>query len=146
MTTPFDIPANSYIEALSKYLADNIDTVTPPPWARFIKTGVHAERTPTNENWWYLRCASILRKLYMNNFLGISRLRLEYGGRSTVKGRPKHFRRGSGAIIRKALQQLESAGLVTKVPKKGRTLTSEARSTMDKIAANLISESHGKTS
>jgi small subunit ribosomal protein S19e len=134
LTTVYDVPANALIEKLAKYLMENIDVISPPAWAQYVKTGSHTQRPPDNPNWWYIRCASLLRKIYTRGPIGIAKLRLDYGGRKTGKKRPEHFKRGGGAILRKALQQLERAGLVKTIAKKGRVITNEGISLMDKLA------------
>ena len=48
--------------------------------------------------------------------------------------------KGSGAIIRKALQQLEAAGLVETVKGKGRVVTNKGRSLLDKLATEIKKE------
>ncbi len=89
------------------------------------------------ENWWYVRCASLLRKIYIKEPIGVSRLKTIYGGRQSRGSKPEHFKKGSGSIIRKALQQLENAGLVAKEEKKGRKLTARGRSFLDRVAHKL---------
>jgi len=42
--------------------------------------------------------------------------------------------KGSGSIIRKAFQQLEKAGLIERVERKGRRISSEGRSLLDRAA------------
>nr|WP_287849198.1 40S ribosomal protein S19 [Methanothrix sp.] len=37
--------------------------VQPPVWAEFAKTGVNREMPPTNPDWWFVRSASILRRI-----------------------------------------------------------------------------------
>ena len=69
--------------------------------------------------------------------VGISRLRTAYGGKKRRGSRPEHFRKGSGAIIRNALGQLEAAGLVKTEEKKGRTLTPKGRSLLDLTAHKI---------
>jgi len=92
--------------------------------------------------WWYIRAASILRTLYLRggNPVGVERLRAKYGGRKDRGVKPERFVKGSGHVIRLILQQLESAGLVEKVERKGRRITPQGSSLLDKIAANLIRE------
>ena len=141
MTTVHEVPAGRFIEKLAKHLSENIEAVNPPQWAAYAKTGAHTQRPPDAENWWYIRCASLLRKLYIHGPSGISRLRLDYGGRRAGReSRPEHSQRGSGAILRKALQQLESAGLVKTLPKKGRILTSEGKNLMDELTGTTKAE------
>lgn len=140
MPTPFDVPASMLIERLARYLKENFDVIEPPEWAAWVKTGVHAERAPQNPDWWYIRCASLLRKIYVQGPVGVERLRAEYGGRKDRGSRPKHAAKGSGAIIRKALQQLEKAGLVQTIKGKGRVITPEGRRLLDTIATEIKRE------
>ena len=97
------------------------------------------ERSPDQEDWWYIRAASVLRTLYLRGGkpVGVERLRTKYGGRTGRRVRPEHFKKGSGHIIRLILQQLEEAGLVTKVEKKGRKITPQGISFLDKVAARI---------
>ncbi|HKZ45210.1 MAG TPA: 40S ribosomal protein S19, partial [archaeon] len=64
---------------------------------------------------------------------GVSSLRSYYGGRKERGYKPAHFRRASGNIIRKILQQLEKAGFIEKVAK-GRKITSKGQKLMDRVA------------
>ena len=136
MTTVYDIPADVFIKRLSEYLMENVD-IKSPQWAEFTKTSVNRERLPEGKDWWHIRCASLLRKIYLKGPLGISTLRLHYGGKKSGKSRPKHFMRGGGNILRKALQQMESVGLVKSIPKKGRIITDTGRSQLDKLANEI---------
>jgi len=135
MTTVYDVPANELIEYVAKKL-EEMEEFKPPEWAAFVKTGVHKERSPQQPNWWYIRVAAILRKVYTDGPVGIERLRSVYGGRKRRGSKPPKFRKGSGAIIRKALQQLEKAGFVEKKDK-GRVVTSKGRAFLDKSASEL---------
>lgn len=137
MPTPYDVPPALLIERLSKYLKMNVDEIKPPPWASIVKTGAHAERPPQDPDWWFVRCASLLRKIYVKGPIGIERLRSEYGGRKDRGVLPEHSRKGSGAIIRKALQQLEEAGLVETVKGRGRMITPKGRSLLDSLSTEI---------
>jgi len=145
MPTPYDVPADLLIERLAKYLKREVEEVRPPEWAIFVKTGSHAQRPPQDPDWWYVRCASLLRKLYLHGPIGVERLRSMYGGRKDRGHRPEHHRKAGGSIIRKALQQLEAAGLVQKVMNAkghviGRALTPKGRSLLDRIATEVKRE------
>ncbi|MEM2320932.1 MAG: 30S ribosomal protein S19e [Candidatus Bathyarchaeia archaeon] len=143
MPTPFDVPASVLIERLARYLKDNVDAVEPPQWAAYVKTGAHTERAPQNPGWWYIRCASLLRKIYILGPIGVERLRAKYGGRKNRGAGPKHAAKGGGAIIRKALQQLEKAGLVQIIKGKGRVVTPEGRRLLDSLSADIKRELEG---
>ena len=137
LTTVYDVPADVLIERLTEYIKGNIREVTPPEWAAYVKTGSHVERPPQDPDWWYVRSASMLRKLYINGPIGVSRLRKEYGGRKRRGVKPAHFRRAGGAIIRHILQQLEATGLVAKEDRKGRAISPKGRSLLDAMAAQI---------
>ena len=72
------------------------------------------------------------RKIF--NVIGIEHLRAEYGGKRNRGSKPHKARSGSGTIVRRAVQQLEEAGYVTKMRGKGRMLTGKGRSFMDNIS------------
>lgn len=79
MAKAYDIPANNLIDRLSEQLKKE-KKIEPPGWSAFVKTGSHTEKIPQNKDWWYARCASILRKVYIHGPIGVSDLRSEYGG------------------------------------------------------------------
>ncbi|MGQ9515265.1 MAG: 30S ribosomal protein S19e [Thermoproteota archaeon] len=136
MPTVYDVPADALIEHLAKYLKSSVEQVKPPPWAFYAKTGAHKEKPPENPDWWYLRSASLLRRLYIFGPMGVSRLRKVYGGRKRFPMRRAHSVRAGGSPIRKALQQLEQAKFVSH-SKKGRILTNEGKSLLDRMAAEV---------
>jgi len=141
VTSVKDVPADLLIAELAKYIKENVPQVKPPVWAPFVKTGANKERPPMNEDWWYIRAASIMRKLYLYGPVGVGSLRSAYSYRAKIgdKTRPERTRKAGGAIIRKILQQLEQAGFVAKT-KEGRVLTPEGRSLLDRIAARIAKE------
>ncbi|MET1128139.1 MAG: 30S ribosomal protein S19e [Thermoproteota archaeon] len=140
MVTALEVPADLLIQRLVEELK-KMPQIRPPAWALYVKTGHFKERPPEDPEWWYYRAASILRKLYKRGApVGIERLRTAYGGRMNRGVAPEHFRKGSGSVIRKILQQLERAGLVAKVPGKGRILTPKGRSLLDNLAYEIMKE------
>ena len=139
MVSVKDVPPDVFLRKLKEYIKKNIPEVKPPEWAFYVKTGVAKERPPDDPDWWYMRAASLLRKLYLYGPIGVERLRSFYGGRKDRGVRPEHHADGGGSNIRKILQQLEAAGLVEKV-EKGRILTREGRSLLDKLAAEVRRE------
>lgn len=104
-----------------------------------MKTGVHKELSPTNDDWWYTRCAAVLRKIYTDGPVGVERLRSVYGGKKDNGSTPYHKAKGSGSIARKAVQQLEAAGFLQKV-KEGRIVSAKGRSMLDNAANELKHE------
>jgi small subunit ribosomal protein S19e len=140
LPTPYDIPASVLIEKLANHLKEEVDAITPPTWTPFVKTGVHNLRPPQNPDWWFVRCASILRKIYVKGPIGIEKLRQEYGGRLDGGAKPEHASKGSGAIARNAIQQLQKAGLVKPQRNEGRVVTNEGRQLLDRLSTELKRE------
>lgn len=140
MISPHDVPASKLIERLAKYLKENIDEVNPPPWAYAVKTGMHTQRPPENPDWWFIRCASVLRKIYLYGPIGVERLRADYGGRKDYGVRPDHASKAGGSIIRKALQQLEAAGFVEAFKTSGRVVTKKGRKLLEELAEDVQKE------
>jgi small subunit ribosomal protein S19e len=139
MTSVFDVPASELVTRLKDELK-KVEQIKPPEWSKFVKTGISRKKPPEQDDFWYWRAASILRQLYVRGKpIGTQRLRVKYGGKDDTGSKPKHFSRAGGSVIRKILQQLETAGLVKKSTesKKGRLLTPKGKSFLDKEAANL---------
>ena len=115
--------------------------VDMPGWAKFVKTGRSKERHPFDKDWWYIRSASILRKLCINiKPIGVNRLRKVYGGKKNRGYKPDKPYKGSGKIIRVILQQLEKSGLIKKDERgihKGRVLSSEGQKFLNKISKEV---------
>jgi len=117
MTTYYDIPANMLISALADKLSDSKDIVAPD-WSEYVKTGVDRERPPTQDNWWTIRAASLLRKVAKQGPIGVTTLAQTYGTVMNNGAGPNTPGVASRHIIRTALQQLEAAGLVEMVATK----------------------------
>ncbi|MFH1324045.1 MAG: 30S ribosomal protein S19e [Nanoarchaeota archaeon] len=137
--TMYDVDATELIEELAKELK-KIESVKPPQWAIFVKTGVNKERPPVRENWWYVRAASILRKISMKGPIGVSKLRTLYGGKQSRGYASEKYKKGSGSIIRKIIQQLQKAELVKETQKgvhKGRIITPKGIKLMGNVSKKI---------
>jgi len=140
MPSMFDTNPGFLIKEVSKNLKV-LEQVQPPSWSPFVKTGMHKERPPQDPDWWYIRSASVLRKIRVKGPIGVSKLRRYYGGKKNNGNAPEHFYKGSGNILRKVLQQLEAAGLAKQVDvqgRKGRIVTAKGMSLLDKSAQSLL--------
>jgi len=140
LTTPNDVPVSKFIEKLAKYMKENVDAITQPTWVNIVKTGTHVEKQPQNPDWWYVRCASMLRKIYVHGPIGIEKLRAGYGGRKSRGVKPRRAAKAGGAVVRKALQQLEVAGYVETLKPRGRKVTPTGRKLLKELAEELGKE------
>jgi small subunit ribosomal protein S19e len=61
--------------------------------------------------------ASMARKIYLRQGIGIGGFQKIYGGRQRNGSRPPHFCKSSGAVSRNILQELQKMGIVDVDPK-----------------------------
>ena len=136
MVNAHDVPSAKLIPALAVQMK-SVPGVEQPDWARFVKTGSHAERPPSSPDWWFTRAASLMRKLYLHGPVGLTDLTRAYGGTKALHYFPKHHRDAGGSSIRRILKQLEQAELVSKTPK-GRVLSPKGRAMLDKACKDVF--------
>jgi len=133
-----DVPAQIMIAEIAKDLKNN-KKVLAPDFAKFVKTGSNREKAPQDKDWWYVRMASILRKVAINDKTTVNSLRTYYGGKKNRGVKPEIFKKAGGKIIRVCLQDLEKLGFVTKsAEKKGRVITPQGQKYLDKIATEIL--------
>jgi small subunit ribosomal protein S19e len=137
MTHPTDVPPSVLLPRLASELKAR-QAVAPPTWAAFVKTGVHVQRAPTQSDWWYLRSASVLRKIYLKGNTGIARLSSEYGGKRDRGSAPYHARTASRSVLREIVHQLEQAGLVQVYKNRGRRLSAEGSKLLDSLSKDTL--------
>jgi small subunit ribosomal protein S19e len=135
MTTVYEIPPEKMIEIVAKNLKNKVK-LKKPEWVKFVKTGAHKEKMPQDDDMWWIRSASILRKVYINGPVGVQRLRTAYGGKKNRGVKPEKFYRASGKIIRTILQEFDKLGFTEKMGK-GRKITPKGQSYLDKLATEF---------
>lgn len=134
MSNVQDVKPSELVSAAAQALKDKIKK---REYMDYVKSGPSKERPPTQGDFWYTRSASMLRQVYLNGPIGVSRLATRYGSRKEhVVHRKHHMKAGSG-IIRDMLQELEGAGLIKKV-KTGRAITPQGKSFLDRVAGQLV--------
>jgi small subunit ribosomal protein S19e len=132
MTTVYDVDAGALVKATAEDLKTKVKA---PVWAPIVKTGVAKDRPPEDPNWWYVREASILRKIYVKGPIGVSRLRKEYCSKKNCGVRPEKSLPASGKVTRLAVQQLEGLGFVKKTKAgDGREITPAGVKYLDNLA------------
>jgi small subunit ribosomal protein S19e len=139
MTDAKEVPAPLLVRRLAEELK-KIEAIRPPPWARFVRTGAHTERAPLQPDWWYVRSASVLRKVYIRGPVGISRLAQEYGGRRDRGSAPYHAVSGSRSVAQEIVHQLERSGLLVPVKQRGRRLSPAGQSLLHKASREILSQ------
>ncbi len=130
------IDVNLLIQGVAKKLKQEIEM---PEWAHYVKTGANKQRPPVDDDWWFYRAAAILRTVDNKGPIGVSKLRIKFGGKKNRGMKPEHFFKGSGKIIRLILQQLEEKGYLTKsdTVHKGRVITNKGKSLLYSTSKEL---------
>ncbi len=137
MVTVRDVNAMKLVSEAKEELK-KVQEIKPPAWMAYAKSGTNRQRAPKQSDFWYVRGASILRRIYIDGPIGTEKLKSYYGGRKRRGTKPAKFRKSSGSIIRKLLQQLESAGLVNKNKDGGREVSAKGRKMLDNIAGRVV--------
>ena len=135
MTTVYDVRPDKLVRIVGEKLKKN-RAIYLPKWGANVKGRANKELPPQNKDWWWVRCASVLRQIYIHGPVGVARLRTRYGGRVRRGVKREDVREASGKIIREVLSQLERAGYVTKT-KKGRKISPVGQKFLDNTAREL---------
>jgi len=136
-----DAETGKFVVALAAYLKKT-GKVSVPDWVDVVKLSRGNELCPSDPDWYYIRCASLLRRLYNTNHIGVGNFAKVYGVKQRNGTRPAHHVHASTAVIRKALQSMEALGYVEK-NEHGRSLHAQGRRLLDRISYQVIT---GKSS
>ena len=117
----------------------------------YVKTAAHKELSPFDPNWLYLRAASLARKVYFKQRLGVRKFKTIYGSKKRAGSAPEHHNKASGKVIRYCLQQLEKMGIIEMVQVEeedeaghttqrsvARCVSKRGRKDMDNIAHKIL--------
>lgn len=132
------VPAELLLRNLSKKFQGD-KRVEAAEWLKFAKAGIHKEKSWEQEDWFYKRLASTLRRVYLTGPIGTSRLSEYYGGRVDRGSKRYHPARGSRSIVRHTLVTLEKLGYVKK-DKNGRSISPQGQSLLDQASKEVIKE------
>ncbi len=119
MNPVYELQAGEYNQKLAEILK-SMPEFEQPEWSFFVKTGTSKKRPPQEKNFWHKRASSILRQIYLNNVVGVNRLRTRYGSKKNRGYKPERFKKASGKIIRTIIQQAENAGVLEKSKESGK--------------------------
>ena len=140
MNSVYELHAQEYNKKLAEALK-KVPEFKEPEWLKFVKSAPSKERPIDDPDFWYKRCASILRQVYKKGILGVNRLKTKYGSKKNRGYAPEQFKKASGKIIRVILQQTDAAGLTqiakeikgVRSKKPGRELTTKGKDFMEAI-------------
>eukprot|EP00760_Papus_ankaliazontas_P017649 PhM_4_TR17360/c0_g1_i3/m.21567/K02966/RP-S19e, RPS19; small subunit ribosomal protein S19e len=131
-----DVEPAKWIAAFAGHLKQQ-GSIEVPEFVDYAKTGPNRILPPQNADWYYVKAAAVLRRVYLRPFTGIGGLRKVFG-KCWGLSRPVHFQVASGGVLRKVLQSLEKLGLVAKSNDGGRVITKAARRDCDRVAMKVL--------
>jgi len=131
-----DVPALEFVVALAVHLKKKLDL---PEWHDLVKTANFKELPPQNPDWYFIRAASLARKVYLRGGTGIGSFTKVYGGRRRTRGVKRNcFDRASKGLLRHILQALANIDIVQRrKDKKGRWITTNGQHELDVIAGQV---------
>merc|ERR1711959_177680 len=128
-----DLHADTFIREYARHLQKQ-GKVKVPIFFELAKTASAREAAPHETKWWFVRIASIARKIYLKQGIGVGYLREVFGGSHRRGSKPAKHGRAAGNLVRKCLHQLELLGIVEKMATGGRKLTETGRQDLELMA------------
>ena len=132
-----DVSPHEFVKAYASHLKRS-GKMELPEWTDIVKTAKFKELAPYDPDWYYVRSASMARKIYLRGGLGVGAFKRIYGGSKRNGSRPPHFCRSSGSIARHILKQLQKMGIIEQELKGGRRITSNGRRDLDQVAGRIV--------
>mmetsp|Transcript_24001 Transcript_24001/g.57280 ORF Transcript_24001/g.57280 Transcript_24001/m.57280 type:complete len:146 (-) Transcript_24001:99-536(-) len=132
-----DVNSHEFVTSYAAHLKKQ-GKIQLPELVDLMKTGPFKELAPYNEDWFYVRCASLARRLYIRKGTGVGAFGKVYGDKKRRGTLPGHFCKASRGVIRGCLIQLEKIGVVSKCEKGGgREISLQGRQDCDRIATEV---------
>ena len=135
-----DVPAQQFVSELAAHFKKS-QKLELPDWHDLIKTGTYKQLCPQDPDWYYIRAAAVVRKIYLRGGIGVGAFSKLYGGSVNNGAAPSHHGVAARGLHRHILQQLQNISLVNKKKdKKGRYITKEGQRELDTIAAQIVAK------
>ncbi|KAK4354248.1 hypothetical protein RND71_026442 [Anisodus tanguticus] len=131
-----DVSPHDFVKAYASHLKLS-GKMELPEWTDIVKTGKLKELAPYDPDWYYIRAASMARKIYLRGGIGIGGFRRICGGNQRNGSCPRHFCKSSGSVARHILQQLQTMNIIDFEAKGGRRITSNGQRDLDQVAGRI---------
>ena len=131
-----DVSSHEFVVEYAQHLKKT-GKMDVPKWIDIAKTAPFKELEPYDEDYYYIRAASIARKIYLRQGTGVGAFRKVYGGRKNKGTRKEKFQKASGGMIRSILINLANAGVIVKLEDGGRKITKKGQKDLDLVATTL---------
>jgi len=134
-----DVKPAKFIAAYAEHLK-KANWIKLPAWVDLVKTGPSKQMCPADKDWYFIRAASIARKLYLHGKrgVGVGLLRKIYGTSKHRGPAPNRFYKAAGGLIRHIVKQFVEIGVFEKDPEGGRKISKEGIKDLDRIASRVL--------
>uniref|UniRef100_A0A146LKB3 40S ribosomal protein S19 n=1 Tax=Lygus hesperus TaxID=30085 RepID=A0A146LKB3_LYGHE len=105
-----------------------------PNCTEIVKTAHGRERAPQNTDWYYIRCAAVLRAIYLRPGVGYGGLSKRFASKKNYGSRPEHTVRAAQGLLHWSCKSLTKLGLVESGIKSGQRITKKGRKFADSLA------------
>ena len=133
-----DVAANKWVRAMALHLKQS-GKLFVPNCAELMKQSTGNERAPQNVDWYFFRCAAVLRRVYVRPGTGYGGLAKAFAILKNNGSRPEKTVKASRGLLHWACRSLEGLKLLGKGKESGRVLTREGKRKCDAIAFNVKS-------
>lgn len=134
MKTVYDVEPNVLIARVAAKLKEM--GLAKPDYLDYVKSGAGKMRIPQDADFFFVRCASLLRQAYTHDVVGVNSLRTHYGGRKNRGVKPQKHKDAAGSVIRRGFMALEKLGLIEK-KKVGRIISGKGKKLLDATAREI---------
>ncbi|EPY29798.1 small subunit ribosomal protein S19e [Angomonas deanei] len=107
-----------------------------PNCTEIVKTSHGRERAPQNPDWYYIRCAAVLRAIYLRPGEGYGGLSKRFGNKKNNGSCPEHTVRSARGLLHWSCKSLSKLGLLEKglSDQGGHRVTKQGRKVADALA------------
>lgn len=138
MDSVYRVKATPLIEAITETLKAKSDIVLPENHD-LIKTSHGKQYSPENQNWFYIRMASIVRTAMCKGSVSLKTLARKHACRKNAGVRPSRYAKASDFVNESAVQQLIKIGWFDFKSKKD-ILTAPAKEVLGEIIEKITHE------
>ncbi len=112
----YDVPQQELVERVAVAL-QKVEQIKPPEWALFAKISSQNEKPPVRSDWWYVRAASVLRRIALLGPVGVSKLSIKFGGKKIEVTRHPDLRLQEEIIFAKFFNNLKKLDFASRIKK-----------------------------
>ncbi|CAG9578028.1 40S ribosomal protein S19-like protein [Leishmania major strain Friedlin] len=139
-----DVSAWRWIKTAARHFKQE-GKIFVPNCTEIMKSSHGRERAPQNPDWYYIRCAAVLRAIYLRPGVGYGGLSKRFGNKKNYGSRPEHTVTSSTGPLHWACKSLTKLGLVEPGAQSGQRLTRKGHKFADSLAFQVQIRKFGQS-